>query len=136
MAIDRIGKGPSSVPAKPATGADRAGEGAQIGRTKQTEEPAKTFEVRPPARSASTPSTTAVAPTTAASTHLDRLRAGEIDLDRYLDLKVDDATAHLHGLGTHELESLRSLLREQLSSDPGLVDLVQQATGQRPTPKE
>ncbi len=70
-----------------------------------------------------------------ASTPLEKLRAGEIDLDRYLDLKVNDATAHLGGLRAHEMEGLRSLLREQLTSDPSLVDLVQQATGQRPVTK-
>jgi hypothetical protein len=139
MAIDRIGKGGSSIPPKPASGTERA----------QGSDAAKTFEVRPShteaaqtqgahAQGASTG--TPVAPTApagpAATGPLDRLRAGEIDLDRYLDLKVDEATRHLAGLRAHEMEGLRSLLREQLASDPALVELVQQATGQRPTPKE
>jgi hypothetical protein len=72
----------------------------------------------------------------AAPSPLARLRAGEIDLDRYLDLKVDEATAHLKGLRARELSGLRSLLRTQLESDPSMVDLVQQATGQAPIQKE
>jgi hypothetical protein len=73
-------------------------------------------------------------------TPLERLKAGEIDLDGYLDLKVDQATAHLHGLGAHEMKGLRLALRHELASDPGLAALVESATGQRPpasrTPKE
>jgi hypothetical protein len=126
MAIDRIGKGGSSIPPKPASGPERA----------QGSDAPKTFEVRP-SRTAQTqgPAPTAsAAPTTTGP--LERLRAGEIDLDRYLDLKVDEATRHLAGLRAHEVEGLRSLLRQQLASDPSLVELVQQATGQLPTPKE
>jgi hypothetical protein len=132
MGIDRIGKGAPPAPPTPAASAEKAGPSA-----KSAGEVAKTFEVRPSPTSTPAPSTGSVAPTaaTAPSTPLERLRAGEIDLDRYLDLKVDDATAHLRGLRAHEMESLRTLLREQLSSDPGLVELVQQATGQIPVPK-
>jgi hypothetical protein len=127
MAIDRIGKGAPSAPPKPASGPER------------TSDAPKTFEVRPSHTAA--PNTTApaaaVAPAAPAGAGpLERLRGGEIDLDRYLDLKVDEATAHLRGLRTHEMEGLRSLLRAELASDPALLDLVQQATGQRPTPKE
>lgn len=128
MAIDRIGKGGSSIPPKPASGPERA----------QGSDAAKTFEVRPSPTETSTGTPVAkagpVAP--AATGPLDRLRAGEIDLDRYLDLKVDEATRHLAGLRAHEMEGLRTLLRQQLASDPALVELVQQATGQLPTPKE
>ena len=49
---------------------------------------------------------------------LERLRAGEIDLDGYLDLKVNEATAHLHGLGTTELEGVRALLRDRNRARP------------------
>jgi hypothetical protein len=77
-----------------------------------------------------------VAPVAGGTTPLDRLRAGEIDLDRYLDLKVNEATAHLQGLRAHEMEGLREMLREQLSGDPSMVALVEQATGQRPASKE
>ena len=124
MAIDRIGKGAPSAPPKPASGPER------------TSDAPKAFEVRP-AHTAAPNTVGPVAPAVPAATGpLERLRGGEIDLDRYLDLKVDEATAHLRGLRAHEMEGLRSLLRDELASDPALLDLVQQATGQRPTPKE
>jgi hypothetical protein len=134
MAIDRIGKGGSSIPPKPASGPERA----------QGTDAAKTFEVRPSraqspetqAANTGTPLAKAAPVGPAATGPLDRLRAGEIDLDRYLDLKVDEATRHLAGLRAHEMEGLRTLLRQQLASDPALAELVQQATGQLPTPKE
>jgi hypothetical protein len=62
------------------------------------------------------------------ATPLERLRAGEIDRDGYLDLKVDDATAHLSGLHPEELDAVKTVLRGQLASDPALVELVRQAT--------
>jgi hypothetical protein len=129
MAIDRIGKGaPSASPKPTSSGPER------------TSDAPKAFEVRPsPTAAPNTAATTigSVAPAAPAGTGpLERLRGGEIDLDRYLDLKVDEAIAHLKGLRAHEMEGLRSLLREELASDPALLDLVQQATGQRPTPKE
>ena len=123
MGIDRIGNGASSLPPKPASGPERTQGG----------EAARTFEVRP-SPTAAPNAATPVAP--AATGPLERLRKGEIDLDRYLDLRVDEATAHLQGLRAHEMEGLRTLLRDQLASDPALVDLVQQATGQRPAPRE
>ena len=131
MAIDRIGKGAPPAPPK----AEKAGSAKPAG------EVGKTFAVQPsaPPVTSAVPATSApaVAPTAeAGSTPLEKLRAGEIDLDRYLDLKVSEATAHLKGLRAHEMEGLRSLLREQLGGDPALVDLVEQATGQRPAPKE
>jgi len=126
MGIDRIGKGAPSSPPKPVTGPERAG-----GATKS--EAPRAFEVGP-AQTAATNEVAPVAP--AATSPLARLRAGEIDLDRYLDLKVDEATAHLKGLRAHEMSGLRSLLRSQLVSDPSMVDLVQQATGRVPVQKE
>jgi hypothetical protein len=83
-------------------------------------------------------------PSTAAATHvgavqvprgaLDRLRAGEVDLQGYLDLKVDEATAHLAALPPVELQALRDALRDRLATDPALVDLVRTATGFVPQP--
>jgi hypothetical protein len=55
------------------------------------------------------------------------LRSGEIDLDRYLELTVLEATLHLHGLPPSHLERLRSALHERLRSDPALVELVTRA---------
>lgn len=67
-----------------------------------------------------------------ASPALDQLRAGNVDVNGYLDLKVNEATAGLSGLPSAELDSIKRVLREQLSGDPGLSDLVQKATGAKP----
>ena len=120
MGIDRIGKGAPPVPPKPAAGADPA-------------RAEKAFEVRP----TNTAGSAAVAPAAASARGpLERLRAGEIDLDRYLDIKVTEATAHLQGLRAKEMEGIRTILRDQLAADPALVELVQQATGLVPSPKD
>jgi hypothetical protein len=67
---------------------------------------------------------------------LDRLRAGEIDVNGYVDLKVDAATKNLHGLGRVELEQIRATLKHQMVHDPAIVDLVKQATGAVPSDEE
>ncbi len=124
MAIDRIGKGPGALP--PTGGAESPTA------TKPSAETGHAFEV------AKKESTSGAAPTAAAtaSTPLDRLRAGEIDVPRYLDLKVEDATKHLAHLPPAELVEIRGMLRDQLATDPMLSDLVKQATGQAPTTPE
>jgi hypothetical protein len=72
-----------------------------------------------------------------ATAALDRVRSGEITLDQYLDLKVEDATQHLSGrVSPEQLSFIQSSLREQLAADPVLVDLVRAATGSTPTPRE
>lgn len=76
------------------------------------------------------------APTESGASPLEQLQAGKIDLEGYLDLKVSEATRHLHGLGAREMDGLRQLLRSELACDPSLVALVEQATGQRPTPRK
>jgi hypothetical protein len=71
----------------------------------------------------------AVQPSSEASL-LQRLHAGEIDVQRYLDLRVEQATAHLTAsLDAERLQFIREALRSQLESDPVLMDLVQRATG-------
>jgi hypothetical protein len=122
MSIDRIGKGSVPPPPTPITGDEKANRA----------DGAKTFEVHEPKAAAST-SVEAVAPKGVGA--LERLRAGEIDLDGYLDLKVNEATAHLHGLRATELEGVRALLRDQIARDPALAELVQIATGQVPASK-
>jgi hypothetical protein len=62
------------------------------------------------------------------------LRAGEIDARQYLDAKVEEATAHLQGLPAVELEAIQKALRERLTTDPALLDLVRGATGQEIPP--
>ncbi len=66
---------------------------------------------------------------------LARLSRGEITLDQYLDESVATAVAPLEGqLSAEQLEFVRGTLREQMVSDPVLVDLVKRATGEAPNP--
>jgi hypothetical protein len=121
MSIDRIGKGSAPPPPRPVTGAE-----------KPHAEAPKAFEVHVERAAA----TGQVAPVEAKGAGaLDRLRAGEIDLDGYLDLKVNEATAHLQGMRPTEIEGIRAVLRDQIASDPALADLVERATGQTPASK-
>jgi hypothetical protein len=119
MGIDRIGKGGGS----PASGIGTEAPGSrEIAKGSGTTE---TFKV-------SMGGTQEVAPTS-----LQRLRAGEISADQYLDLKANEATAHLEGkLTTDQLEFVKNSLREQLASDPVLSDLVKAATGALPPARE
>lgn len=61
---------------------------------------------------------------------LRKLRTGEIGLDEYLDLRADAAVAHLTNfLTAMELQTVRETIREELTTDPVLLDLVQRVTG-------
>ena len=121
MGIDGIGKGggvpPGGVP----------GEGAidQAGATRAP------FSVDRSEAAAGTSEVSAASKSDAA-----RVRAGEISIDQYLDLKVNEATHHLEGLGAENLSAIKSMLRDQLASDPALADLVKSATGQAPSAPE
>jgi len=65
---------------------------------------------------------------------LSRLQSGELSLDQYLDLRVDEAVAPLaNRLGAADLEMVRSSLRTQIETDPVLVELVRRAAGSSPT---
>jgi hypothetical protein len=65
----------------------------------------------------------------AATAPLERLKAGELDVDGYLNVRVEEATAHLAArLDPEQLAFIRSSLRAQLEQDPALVDLVRRAT--------
>jgi hypothetical protein len=67
---------------------------------------------------------------TGASDALERVRSGELSLDQYLDGRVQEAVQHLVGkLSPEQLDFVRGTLREQLSSDPVLVELVQRTVG-------
>jgi hypothetical protein len=114
MGIDGIGKGGVRPPA---TGIDRSSSStAEVGS------PSNEFKVGKTAASN--------APVAAS---LDQVRSGAISVSQYLDLKVDEATSHLaHRLSAEQYSFIRKSLREQLSSDPALVDLVKAATGQLP----
>lgn len=106
MAIDRIGKN-----APPASPADRSGiSGATP--------PEPAFEVPVEVRAEGAD------PVSPPGGPLDLLRAGKINLEGYLDLKVSEATAHLARLPAADLDAIRTALRDRLASDPSLVDLV------------
>lgn len=73
-------------------------------------------------------------PVGATPTALDRLRAGEVDVNGYVDLKVNEATEHLKMLPAAELERIKASLRDRMATDPALIDLVRTATGKVPAP--
>ena len=121
--VDGIGKGGGVPPP--------AGGPKEPGGPKGPTATDKTFDVH----EADVPrEATAIEKTAGATVSpLDQLKAGKIDFERYLDIKVDEATAHLDGIGPAHLETIKSMLRERMASDPELVDLVKQATGHVPT---
>jgi hypothetical protein len=134
MGIDRIGKGGAAPPGGSA-GPASSGSPSSTERAGEAE---RAFEVRPAGAEARTTDASVVAGA-APSSALERLRAGKIDLQGYVDQKVEEATAHLHGLGAEQLEAIRSMLRAQVVNDPALADLVTQAAGQAeraPKPEE
>jgi hypothetical protein len=120
MGIDRIGKGPVSPPKEGVGSASGSGSAERTGTS---------FEVSRPASPATPEHVRAVDGVRPA---IERLRSGEIDLNAYLDSKVDEATAHLRALPPAQLDAVRSTLRERLASDPTLVELTRTATGQLP----
>ncbi|MCB9588107.1 MAG: hypothetical protein H6718_22055 [Polyangiaceae bacterium] len=70
---------------------------------------------------------------TQASEALGRLEAGEISIDQYLDTRVQEAVSHLEGkLPADQLDFVRQSLRQELETDPVLVELVRRATGVSP----
>src|SRR5687767_4796849 len=127
MGIDGVGKGGGVPPAPPApTGAERVdGPGAaprpfHAERALPVEDPHAAGHVGVPDAASLTKSPLA------------RLRSGEVDVEGYLDLKVDEATASLASMPEADLAEIKRVLREQLATDPGLVDLVRNATGHVP----
>jgi hypothetical protein len=120
MGIDGIGKkGPPAPPPVEKIGSGRV---AETGRP---------FEVSAPRAAPPTPLAAATEPP---RTPLERWRAGEVDFNGYLDLKVNEATMHLAAMPTSELEALRNALRDRLASDPTLVELTRTVTGHIPEP--
>jgi hypothetical protein len=124
MGIDRIGKGGAAPPTPDAGGVSGPSETGATG---------KTFEVDRAKGAAAVGETQASDPTSP----LGRLRAGEIDVKGYVDLEVDAATRGLEGLPPGDLAEIKKVLRDQMMTDPGLSDLLRQATGQTPpTPED
>jgi hypothetical protein len=132
MGIDGIGKGGRVPPP--------AGGGGEISGPKGAEKAAETgraFDVRGPAEKTPAQNTQNARDVGAVErTPLERLRAGEIDVNGYVDIKVDAATRHLQGLGKVELEHIRATLRHQMANDPAILDLVKQAAGSAPTSRD
>ncbi len=124
MSIDRIGKG---------GGASGPSGAAGTGAPTAPSSTGQTFEVK---RSDRPPAPGTVSEVKPAATPLASLRAGHIDVNGYMDLKVSEATSHLQGLKPSELDTIRRMLRDKLSSDPALSDLVRGATGQVPVPQD
>lgn len=129
MGIDGIGNGGRIPPggvgnSSPATGPSAA------------KETGRTFEVAPTAAEKAAAETQAAQQTQGVErTPLERLRAGEIDVNGYVDLKVDAATKNLSGLSRVELDQIRGVLKHQMAHDPAVMDLVKQATGALPNAK-
>jgi hypothetical protein len=108
MGIDGIGKPPGA-----------GGPGGIGGGPLGPGGTGKTFEVSPGA----------AAKPAAGSDALQRLESGEMSLEAYLDTRVSDAVSHLDGkLPADQLEFVRQTLRQQLETDPVLVQLVRRAT--------
>jgi len=121
MGIDRIGKG-GAPPATPET--QGAGSVEKKGPAEKTFSVERTGATKQPAQVGAAESAQASA--------LGRLRAGEIDVNTYVDLRVDEATEGLAGLPPAELEEIKKVLRDQMATDPALTDLVRMATGKTP----
>lgn len=120
MSIDRIGKGPSGVGGVGELGGAQAAEAAE-----------KAFSLDGAGEAGRVDAAASVD-----ASPIEMLERGEIDVSRYLDLKVDAAVEGLSGLAPDELATIRTALRDQLSEDPGLVELVRQATGATPPARE
>lgn len=62
---------------------------------------------------------------------LERLRAGAIDLEEYLDIQVEEAVGHLARLLPRDkLEQVREVVRNQLRQDPALVEFIRKLAAQ------
>lgn len=122
MGIDRIGKTGPPVPPP------------EVGGASGVRPSGPAFQV--PTASQAPAASTQVDATRATGAALERLRAGEVDVGGYVDLKVHEATAHLSALPAVELEKIRSALRERLSADPTLVELLHTATGETLPPDD
>lgn len=128
MGIDGIGGKGAKGPGAPdvAGGVDKARAPGAVDKTFSVDRAGRAGDAAPIEKTGSVDATSPLA----------RLRAGEIDVERYLDLKVDEATKPLVGLPPQDLSDIKQMLRDQLATDPGLVDLVKAATGKVPNPPQ
>jgi hypothetical protein len=109
MSIDGIGKRGGSVPGASGPGGPQA---------------PGSFEVGGPA------SATGVAEAGRATDVFGALERGEINVEQYLDARIEAAVAPLVSrLSPDQLEFVRAELRSALETDPVLVELVRKTTG-------
>ncbi len=138
MGIDGIGNGgripsPGTPGAPGAGGAGGAsGPSGATGPSRATET-GRTFDVHGKESAEARAAQQTQATERPERTALERLRAGEVDVNGYVDLKVDAATKNLSGLPRVELEKIRDTLKHQMAHDPAVMDLVKQATGAVPS---
>jgi len=119
MGIDGIGKPPGTSITETGGASGATGASGAL--------PAEPFSVD---RAAS------AAPSSKISASLESLQRGELSLDQYLDGRVADATNHLVGkLSPDQLDFVKQSLREQMGTDPVLVELVQRTTGSASPPE-
>ena len=136
MGIDRIGKG-GAPPATPET--QGSGSVEKKGGVEKTFSVERTEAPKQPAEVAATGAAARpheMGVETDRMSALARLRAGEIDVNGYVDLKVDEVVSKLQGLRPAEIDDIRKMLRDQIATDPGLADLVRTAPGHAPAPPE
>jgi hypothetical protein len=66
-------------------------------------------------------------------TLIQQLQAGQLSPERYLDIRSEQAVAHLVGhMPAQQIELIRTTIRDQLNIDPLLVRLVREATASGP----
>lgn len=123
MGIDRIGKGGGTPQTPEVSGADKATKTAAVDKPFSVERASRANETAP-------------VDATSGPSPLAQLKAGSIDMNRYLDLKVDEATKALDGMPATQLAEIKKTLRDTIASDPMLVDMVKSATGKVPNPPE
>lgn len=109
MSIDGIGKpgsptGPGPIGGAGSVGAPAAGKTFEVGESKPV------GEVR--------------------DSDLAAFDRGEISIDQYLDRRVEQALGHIAGkIPPEQLDFVRATLRDQLRTDPVLLEMVRRATG-------
>jgi len=110
MSIDGIGKRGGATPTAPVPGAAANAPGS--------------FEVGAPG------GVSAPEADSGSSDAFAALERGEINVDQYLDARVEGAVAPLLSrLSPEQLEFVRAELRSALETDPVLVELVRKTTG-------
>ncbi len=132
MGIDGIGNGGRIPPGGPGGVGGAPGASGASGPS-ATKETGRAFDVHGADRADQAKAAETQQAREVERSPLERLRAGEIDVNGYVDLKVDVATKNLSGLSRVELDQIRATLKHQMANDPAVVDLVKQATGAVPS---